>query len=103
GFTIAWRMETTRGFHAIMNLFLLPMWFLSGAFFPAAGASPVLRYVMYLNPVTYAVDAVRQGLYLPDAAPVAFAPLGASLLVTALFAGALILMASLTAKRSLYG
>ena len=33
GFVIAWRMESTSGFHAIMNLFLMPMWLLSGAFF----------------------------------------------------------------------
>ena len=37
GFCIAWRMSSTQGFHAIMNLFLMPMWFLSGALFPAAG------------------------------------------------------------------
>ena len=34
GFLIAWRMESTQGFHAIMNLALMPMWLLSGAFFP---------------------------------------------------------------------
>ena len=38
GFCIAWRMSSTQGFHAIMNLFLMPMWFLSGALFPAEGA-----------------------------------------------------------------
>src|SRR5688572_11150285 len=34
GFVIAWRMDSTQGFHAIMSVFLLPMWLLSGAFFP---------------------------------------------------------------------
>src|SRR6185369_14347128 len=29
GLMIAWRMESTQGFHAIMNLVLLPIWFLS--------------------------------------------------------------------------
>ena len=38
GFTIAWRMESTHGFHAIMSVFLLPMWLLSGAFFPGGGS-----------------------------------------------------------------
>ena len=33
GVAIAWIMESTRGFHAIMNLFLLPLWLLSGSFF----------------------------------------------------------------------
>src|SRR4051812_43813958 len=37
GFCIAWRMNSTQGFHAIMNLFLMPLWFLSGALFPADG------------------------------------------------------------------
>ena len=34
GLLIAWRMESTQGFHAIMNLLLIPIWLLSGAFFP---------------------------------------------------------------------
>src|SRR5688500_1029719 len=38
GFCIAWRMNSTQGFHAIMNLFLMPMWFLSGALFPVDNA-----------------------------------------------------------------
>src|SRR5688572_10450491 len=38
GLCIAWRMNSTQGFHAIMNLFLMPLWFLSGALFPLEGA-----------------------------------------------------------------
>ncbi len=34
GFVIAWRMDSTQGFHAMMSVFLMPMWLLSGAFFP---------------------------------------------------------------------
>ncbi len=63
GFSIAWRMETTRGFHAVMNLFLLPLWFLSGAMFPAEGAAPVLRWLVWANPVSYAVSGLRSGMY----------------------------------------
>jgi ABC-2 type transport system permease protein len=63
GFLIAWKMESTQGFHAIMNLVLIPMWLLSGAFFPAAGASGWLRAVMFLNPLTYGVAALRRCLY----------------------------------------
>jgi len=62
GFLIAWRMDSTQGFHAIMNLVLIPMWLLSGAFFPAAGASPWLRLVMTLNPLTYGMAALRRCL-----------------------------------------
>src|SRR5882672_8785041 len=46
GFCIAWRMSSTQGFHAIMNLFLMPMWFLSGALFPPEGAWRGLRWIM---------------------------------------------------------
>src|SRR5262249_20228965 len=31
GFTIAWRLDSTQAFHAIINLFLIPLWLLSGA------------------------------------------------------------------------
>ncbi len=34
GLIIAWRMQSTQGFHAIMNLILIPIWLLSVAFFP---------------------------------------------------------------------
>jgi ABC-2 type transport system permease protein len=63
GFLIAWRMDTTQGFHAIMNLVLIPMWLLSGAFFPAAGGPLWLRVVMALNPLTYGLAALRRGFY----------------------------------------
>ena len=35
GFTLAWRMESTQGFHAIVNLILFPLWMVSGAVFTA--------------------------------------------------------------------
>ncbi len=63
GFAIAWRMDTTRGFHAVMNLFLLPLWFLSGAMFPTDGAATVLRWLVWANPVSYAVSGLRHGLH----------------------------------------
>jgi len=31
GFLVAWPMESTQGFHAIMNVFLIPLWLMSGA------------------------------------------------------------------------
>ena len=79
GLIIAWRMQSIQGFHAIMNLFLIPMWLLSGALFPAAGASPWVRLLMAVNPLTYGVEAVRLALYghpgatVPAAITAAFA------------------------------
>src|SRR3954449_1124287 len=63
GFAIAWPMDSTQAFHAIINLFLIPLWLLSGALFPIAGASVWLRVLMRINPLTYGVEALRQLLY----------------------------------------
>jgi ABC-2 type transport system permease protein len=70
GFAIAWPMDSTQAFHAIINLFLIPLWLLSGALFPLSGASGWLRLLMRINPLTYGVEALRQLLYpTPGAGP----------------------------------
>lgn len=63
GFLIAWPMDSTHGFHAIMNLILLPLWLLSGALFPASGAPGWLQWIIALNPITYGVLAVQWVFY----------------------------------------
>lgn len=63
GYIIAWKMDSTQGFHAIMNLFLIPMWLLSGSVFPASGAPAWLKWVITLNPLTYGLAAVRWSIY----------------------------------------
>jgi ABC-2 type transport system permease protein len=86
GLVIAWQMDSTQGFHAIMNLILLPIWLLSGAFFPASGVSPWLGWIMQVNPLTYGMAALRHCLYLTYPAGVGETPpLGPSLLIAALF------------------
>jgi len=63
GIVIAWTLDSTQGFHAIMNVILVPMWLLSGAVFPASGAAAWVRGVMSLNPLAYGVAALRDALY----------------------------------------
>jgi ABC-2 type transport system permease protein len=82
GFAIAWPMDSTQAFHAIINLFLIPLWLLSGALFPLSGASGWLRLVMRVNPLTYGVEALRNLLY-PESPTVL--PLPASIAALALF------------------
>jgi ABC-2 type transport system permease protein len=67
GLVLAWRLDSTQGFHAVMSVLLLPMWLLSGAFFPVpplAGDAPWtqrgLSLVMHANPLTYGVAALRR-------------------------------------------
>jgi len=83
GFAIAWPMDSAQGFHAVINLFLIPLWLLSGALFPLTGASFWVRWLMWVNPLTYGVEALRTLLY--PAGPAAF-PLADSLATLVLFA-----------------
>ena len=101
GLSIAWRMESTQGFHAVMNLLLLPIWFLSGAFFPAEGVGPVLGSLMAVNPLTYGVALLRRALWLGDGGTTADLPtLSISLAVTVLFAVGSFAVATAVARRS---
>ena len=49
-----------------MTVFLLPLWLLSGSFFPAKGVPWWLAILMKVNPLTYGVSAMRQILYPGD-------------------------------------
>ena len=101
GLMIAWRIESTQGFHAIMNLILIPIWLLSGAFFPAAGAPAWLRWTMRLDPLTYAMTALRQSLYLGGAVRAAAPEEFLSLLaITAAFSVVTFVLAAGAARRA---
>lgn len=63
GFAIAWPMDSSQAFHGIVNLFLIPLWLVSGALFPLTGASKWIQAVMLANPLTYGVAALRSLLY----------------------------------------
>ena len=62
GFIFAWYLDSTQGFHGVMNLLLMPMWLVSGSLFSAAGAHGWMQTVMQWNPLTYAVSALRTSL-----------------------------------------
>ncbi|MCH2174116.1 MAG: ABC transporter permease [Lentisphaeria bacterium] len=59
GFLFAWKMESTQGFHSVIMLVMLPMWFFSGAFFPVTGIPTWMQMCMKLNPLTYGMDMIR--------------------------------------------
>ena len=85
GFVIAWRMDSTSGFHAIMNLLLVPMWMVSGSLFPMTTAHGWIKAIMWINPLTYSISLLNGCLRLSSGAP----GIGVSLLVTACFGLAL--------------
>ena len=60
GVAIASRMRTMEGFQVVMNFVMMPLLFLSGAFFPLQGLPSWLALLTRLDPVAYAVDAIRR-------------------------------------------
>jgi ABC-2 type transport system permease protein len=100
GFVIAWRMDSTAGFHAIMNLLLVPMWMVSGSLFPMATAHGWIKAIMWINPLTYSISLLNGFLFpqLSSGAP----GIRVDLAVTAGF-GLVLLFASgmVAAKKSL--
>jgi ABC-2 type transport system permease protein len=51
-----------QGFQAINQFIIFPLFFLSGALYPLSGAPTVLKDIAAVNPISYAVDAMRESL-----------------------------------------
>ncbi|NYB27730.1 MAG: ABC transporter permease [Methanobacteriaceae archaeon] len=60
GLLIASFTDSMEGFNLIMSFVVLPMFLLSGALFPVSGLPMFLQAAVYLDPLTYGVDALRQ-------------------------------------------
>lgn len=101
GFLVAWHMRSTQGFHAIMNLILVPMLILSGAFFPVDGAAAWLRATVMVNPLAYGVSVLRSAVHAETLTRASEGPagLGVCLVVSLVFAGALFALAAWVAAR----
>jgi len=76
GLAAAWWVNSSEGFHGVMNLVLLPMWLLSGAFFPPEGATGWLRALMWCDPLRWPTEAVRASLGAGGTEAVAWAWVG---------------------------
>ena len=63
GSLIALSMRSPEGFHVVINLVMLPMLFLSGAFYPVQPLPAWLKTLAYLDPLYYAVDLARWAMY----------------------------------------
>ncbi|MFZ5898797.1 MAG: ABC transporter permease [Bacillota bacterium] len=63
GTLVAARTETMEGFHMIMNFLIMPLFMLSGTFFPISSAPAWMQPIMKIDPVAYGVDAFRNVLY----------------------------------------
>lgn len=84
GIALASRLKSVQGFQTITNFILMPMFFLSGAMFPLAGAPAWMVFVSKINPLSYGVDAMRYAI-TPDSRFQLF-PLHVDIIVLAVFA-----------------
>jgi ABC-2 type transport system permease protein len=71
---LAARMRSMEGFQVMMNFFMMPLFFLSGALFPLDGLPVWLTVLTLLDPATYGIDPIRRVImigsgYSPDALP----------------------------------
>ena len=59
GIAIASKIESHEGFQMVMSFLTMPLVLLSGAFFPIANLPGWLKVLVYANPLTYGVEALR--------------------------------------------
>jgi ABC-2 type transport system permease protein len=63
GLVIAARIQQMQTVMSIMQMLLLPLSFLSGALYPISNLPDWLHVLVRLNPITYAVNAVRTAVF----------------------------------------
>jgi len=62
GLIFASKMKDIQGFSIIMNFVIFPLFFLSGALYPLDNFPFWLKYLSYIDPLTYGVDGLRWAL-----------------------------------------
>jgi daunorubicin resistance ABC transporter membrane protein len=100
GFAMAWWIDSTQGYHAVMMVALIPLWMLSGAMFPPSGGG-VMDVLMAADPMTYVMSAARRGFH-GAALPAGLIPAGSGageLAVVAAFAALAVLAAVALCRR----
>jgi ABC-2 type transport system permease protein len=72
GVMVAARITQMQSFMALMQMAIMPMYFLSGALFPVSGLPQWLEILNRIDPLTYAVDPIRRVVFahlkIPNAA-----------------------------------
>jgi daunorubicin resistance ABC transporter membrane protein len=72
GVLAAARIRSIQTFMGLTQLFLMPMYFLSGALYPLTNLPTWLVVLTRINPMTYAVDPLRRAVFAHvDAGPLA--------------------------------
>jgi ABC-2 type transport system permease protein len=78
GVMMAVRMSQMQSFMALMQMVIMPLFFISGALFPVSGLPTWLNVLNRVDPITYAVDPIRRAVFahldVTEAARHALAP-----------------------------
>lgn len=62
GLAFASQMSDLQAYPLVANFIVIPMFFLSGALFPIDRLPEWLKILVYIDPLTYGVDALRQSM-----------------------------------------
>lgn len=62
GLTLGSLISDFQGFQLVTSFFTMPLFFLSDSIFPATILPKAVQYVIYINPLTYGVDGLRNAL-----------------------------------------
>lgn len=62
GLALSCLMKDPQGFSMIMSFVIFPIFFFSGVFYPIENLPSWLRWLAYVDPLTYSVDAMRAAL-----------------------------------------
>jgi ABC-2 type transport system permease protein len=63
GVLVAARMKNIQTFFALTQVFLLPMFFLSGALYPLSNLPTWLHVLTRIDPLTYVIDPMRRAVF----------------------------------------
>ncbi len=69
GLMLASRIQQVESFQVVIQFFVLPMFFLSGAVFPLSGLPGWLAVLARIDPLSYAVDPMRRIVFAHTSAP----------------------------------
>jgi ABC-2 type transport system permease protein len=96
GFVIALasKIESLEGFQMVMSFLAMPLVLLSGAFFPISDLPVWLKGLVYANPLTYGVEALRWCLFGSSTIPILL-----SITVMTLFAAIMLGAAGITFEK----
>jgi ABC-2 type transport system permease protein len=62
GLTLGSMINDFQGFQLVTSFFTMPLFFLSNSIFPITALPSSIQFIMYLNPLTYGVDGLRNAL-----------------------------------------